>query len=79
MTDKRTYRSPGGRSLTDEDLDAIAADVATRDYDVGVLERRRRGRAPMGSGPAAVVPVRIDPEPGAAIAARAEADSRATS
>jgi len=29
---------------------------------VGILKKRRRGRPPMGSGPAEVVPVRIDPE-----------------
>lgn len=33
----------------------------------------------MGSGPADVVPVRIDPEPRAAIAARAEAEHTTTS
>ena len=45
------------------------------EYDVEELKtRRRRGRPPMGSGPAEVLPVRIDPELRAAIEARAEKD-----
>ena len=51
-----------------------AKDVEHKDYDVDALKARRRGRPLMGAGPADVVPVRIDPELRAAIAARAEAD-----
>lgn len=47
---------------------------AATDYDVESLKTRRRGRPAMGSGPAEVVPVRIDPELKAAIESRAEAD-----
>jgi hypothetical protein len=46
---------------------------------VGVLKRRRRGRPPMGSGPADVVPVSIDSELLAAIEARAETEHANTS
>ena len=49
------------------------------DYAVDVLKNRRRGRPPMGSGLADVVPVRIDPELLVAIEARAEADHATTS
>ncbi len=79
MTKPKTYRTRGGRTLTDEDLDAIAAEVEETDYDTSELKARRRGRPPMGSGPADIVPVRIDPELHAAIEARAQADHTTTS
>jgi uncharacterized protein (DUF4415 family) len=79
MSDPKTRRTRSGRTLTDEDLDTLAAEVEEADYDVESLKTRRRGRPPMGSGPADVVPVRIDPELRAAIEARAEADQTTTS
>ncbi len=68
-----------GLTLTDTDLDAIAEEVESTDFDVEALKTRRRGRPAMGSGPADVVPVRIDPELKAAIESRAEADHTTTS
>jgi hypothetical protein len=79
MTDPNTHRTRSGRTLTDEDIDAIAREVEETEYDVEALKTGRRGRPPMGSGPADVVPVRIDPELRAAIGARAEADHTTTS
>lgn len=79
MTDPKTHRTRSGRTLADEDFDAIATEVEKTDYDVEVLKTRRRGRPLMGSGPADVVPVRVDPELRAAIEARAEADHTTTS
>lgn len=73
------YKTKTGRTLTDADIDALAEEVETADYDVEELKTRRRGRPAMGSGPADVVPVRIDPELKAAIEARAEADHTTTS
>jgi hypothetical protein len=75
----KTYKTPARRSLTDTDLDAIADEVEHKVYDVGRLKARRRGRPAIGSGPAEVVPVRIDPELRAAIEARALADHITTS
>ncbi len=72
MTDSSTGRTDSSRTLTDEDLEALAAEVAEKDYDVDLLKTRRRGRPPIGSDSADVVPVRIDPELLAAIAARSE-------
>lgn len=69
-----TRRSKTGKALTDDELDAIAAQVEAADYDIQELKTRRRGRPAMGLGPADVVPVRIDPELKAAIEARAKAD-----
>lgn len=74
-----THTTKTGRVLTDTDLDAIANEVESTDYDVEALKNRRRGRPAMGSGPADVVPVRIDPELKAAIESRAEADHTSTS
>lgn len=79
MTDPKEHRTRTGRTLSDEEIDAIAREVEETDYDVEALKTRRRGRPPMGSGPADVVPVRIDPELRAAIEARAEADHTTTS
>lgn len=74
-----TYKTKTGRTLRDADIVALAEEVETTDYDVEELKSRRRGRPAMGSGPADVVPVRIDPELKAAIEARAEADHTTTS
>jgi hypothetical protein len=74
MTDDSPHRTRAGRTLTAEEIETLADEVAEKEYDVEVLRNRRRGRPPMGSGPADVVPVRIDPELQAAIEARAEAD-----
>jgi hypothetical protein len=79
MSDPKEHRTHTGRTLSDDDIDAIARDVEETDYDVEALKTRRRGRPTMGSGPADVVPVRIDPELRAAIEARAEADHTTTS
>ncbi len=79
MTKPKTYGTRSGRDLTDADIDAIADDVATKEYDVEALKARRRGRPPMGVGPAEVVPVRIDPALRAAIEAHAEAEHLTTS
>ena len=62
MTQPKTHRTRSGRILTDEEIDALSAEVAETDDDVEALKTRRRGRLAMGSGPADVVPVRIDPE-----------------
>lgn len=68
----RTHRTQTGRELTDEDIDRLADEVAATDYDVASIKRRRRGRPTLGDGPAEIVPVRLDPELGAALVERAE-------
>jgi len=79
MTDKNIHRTDSGRTLSDDELDRLAVEAEETDYEVEALKTRRRGRPPMGSGPADVVPVRIDPELRAAIEARAETDHTTTS
>ena len=79
MTDRKIHRTASGRVLADGDVDAIAAEVETAEFDVEVLKSRRRGRPMIGAAPAEVVPVRIDPELKAAIDARAVADETTAS
>ncbi len=62
----------GGVPVTDDLVDRLAAE-AEQGYDVGTL-RRRGGRPSLGSGPASVVPVRLDPQLKAALAARAKSE-----
>lgn len=66
-----------GRPVTDADIE-LMADEAEAGYEVEALARRG-GRPRMGSAPADVVPVRLDPELRAAVGARAEADHTTTS
>jgi hypothetical protein len=60
-----------GKPVSEADIQGWA-DEAERGYDVEQL--RRRGRRPMGDGPARVVPVRIDDALLAALTERAERD-----
>jgi hypothetical protein len=60
-----------GKPVTEQDIQAWA-DEAERGYDVEQL--RKRGRKPIGDGPAKVVPVRIDAPLLAALTERAERD-----
>lgn len=79
MTSRKVNRTASGQVLTDETIDAIAAQVEAAEFDVDLLRTRRRGRPMIGTSPAEVVPVRIDPELRAAIDARAAADETTTS
>jgi len=79
MSDNKTHRPASGHILSKDELEHLAVEVEETEYDVAELKARRRGRPPMGSGPADVVPVRIDPELKAAIEARAQADHTSVS
>lgn len=79
MSEPDAHKTKSGRILTDEEIEALSTEVEEAEYDVETLKTRRRGRPPIGSGPADVVPVRIDPELRAAIEARAETDQTTTS
>jgi hypothetical protein len=74
----RTYTTKTGRELTDADIEELA-DEAERGYDVDDLKRRRRGRPMLGSAPAEVVPVRMDPELKQAVEDRARDDDTTVS
>jgi len=64
-----------GKPVTEADIERMAAEAAS--YDIAEL-RPRGGRPSMGSEPAEVVPVRLDPELRAAVEARATADDTTT-
>ena len=66
-----------GIPLSDDDIQRLA-DEAEAGYDPSQL-RPRGGRPRMGSAPAEVVPVRLDPELRAAVEARATAERTTTS
>ncbi|MGH2990192.1 MAG: YlcI/YnfO family protein [Solirubrobacterales bacterium] len=76
---KRTYgKTTSGKEITDELVQKVA-DKAEAGYDVEERLRRRGGRPPIGSGPASVESVRLEPELREALAERAERDHETTS
>jgi hypothetical protein len=67
--------STSGRPIADAEVRRLA-DEAERGYDVDTLRARRgkRGRPALGSGPASVESVRLDPELRDQLTQRAKAD-----
>jgi hypothetical protein len=71
---KRSYgKTTSGKEITDELVEDLA-DKAEAGYDVDQTLRRRGGRPPIGSGPASVESVRLEPELREALAERAKRD-----
>jgi predicted HicB family RNase H-like nuclease len=58
---KKHGKLKDGTPVTKETVEALA-DEAERGYDVEQIQARRSGRPAMGSAPAAVESVRLDPE-----------------
>lgn len=75
---KKTYRMDSGEELTDEDIEKLAEELGHAEIDWSKVEVRR-GRPLLGSGPAEVVPVRLDPELRRAVRQRADDDGTTTS
>ena len=57
---QKTYRLKSGIVVNDSDIQRMAEDVATRDFDLSKFTRLP-GRPLMGKAVAEVVPVRIEP------------------
>lgn len=57
---QKTYRLKSGVIVNDSDIQRMADDVATRDFDLSKFTRLP-GRPLMGKAVAEVVPVRIEP------------------
>lgn len=76
---KKDYgKTATGKPITDE-MVAELAEKAEAGYDVEETLRRRPGRPPIGSAPATVESVRLEPELREALADRAEHDRETTS
>lgn len=74
MEDARRRRgTSGGKPITDEEIERLATE-AEEGYELARLNPRG-GRPRMGSEPAEVMPVRLDPVLRQALEERADADS----
>ena len=71
-------RTASGEPITDELVQKLA-DKAEAGYDVDEILRRRGGRPPLGSGPASVESVRLEPELRDALVERARRDDETPS
>jgi len=79
MTKKKSHgKAKSGVPITDELVEKLAAE-AKEGYDLEKTLRRRVGRPTLGSAPAAVESVRLDPELRQALTQRAQRDHEATS
>jgi hypothetical protein len=79
MAKKETRgKTASGKPITG-DLIKKLSERAEAGYDVDETLRRRPGRPTIGSGPASVESVRLDPELQEALAERAERDHEAAS
>lgn len=79
MAKKKKYgRTASGMPITDELVEELAG-KAEAGYDVEEMLRRRGGRPPIGSAPASVESVRLEPELREALLRRAERDRETTS
>jgi Ribbon-helix-helix protein, copG family len=73
----KNYKLKSGHTVTDSDIERMA-DEAERGYSPDQL-RRRRGRPLIGTAPATVRQVRLDPDLATAVEARAEAEHTSVS
>ena len=79
MARRKTHgKTASGKPITDE-LIAELAEKAEAGYDAEETLRRRPGRPPLGSAPASVESVRLEPELRDALSERAERDGETTS
>jgi hypothetical protein len=78
MTKKDLGQTRSGKPITDELVEKLAA-KADAGFDVEEILRRRGGRPTMGSSPASVESVRLDPELSDALRERAEREGRTNS
>lgn len=79
MVRKKTYgRTPDGTVITEELVEKLSRE-AEAGYNVDEILERRRGRPRMGSGPATVESVRLDPDLRDALGRRARRDEESTS
>lgn len=78
MAKKTHGKTASGKPITDDLIEKLA-EKAEAGYDVEETLRRRRGRPTIGSGPAQVESVRLEPELRDALVRRAKKDHEPTS
>jgi hypothetical protein len=79
MAKRKTHgKTASGKPITEEMVEKLAK-KAEAGYDVDETLRRRPGRPAIGSAPASVESVRLEPELQDALAKRAEHDAETTS
>jgi len=79
MAKRKTHgKTASGKPITDEMVDKLAK-KAEAGYDVEETLRRQPGRPAIGSAPASVESVRLEPELRDALAKRADRDDETTS
>lgn len=81
MSEEHTHgHTVRGRAIKDKYIERLAEE-AERGYDVDALRKRRgkRGRPTLGSSPAGVESVRLDPELRSELLARAQSEGTTTS
>jgi predicted HicB family RNase H-like nuclease len=81
MTEQPIHgHTKSGRPITDRDVEKLAAEAeAGYDLDTLIARRNKRGRPTIGSAPASVESVRLDPELRRQLLDRAEAEGTSTS
>jgi CRISPR-associated endonuclease/helicase Cas3 len=81
MTDERVYgHTRSGQPITDTIVRALAAEAeAGYDVDRLIARRPKRGRPALGSAPASVESVRLDPELRLELLQRARSEGTTTS
>ena len=81
MTEPRIYgHTRSGQPITDADIETLAAEAeAGYDVDQLIARRPKRGRPALGSSPASVESVRLDPELREELLERAQSEGTTTS
>jgi Ribbon-helix-helix protein, copG family len=81
MTEERVYgHTRSGQPITDTDVQALVAEAeAGYDVDRLIARRPKRGRPALGSSPASVESVRLDPELRLELLQRAQSEGTTTS
>ena len=76
MTKPRLHgHTKSGQAITDRDVETLAAEAeAGYDVDALIARRNKRGRPTIGTAPASVESVRLDPELRRQLLERAESD-----
>jgi CRISPR-associated endonuclease/helicase Cas3 len=81
MSEPRIHgHTKSGRAITDDDIEKLAAEAdAGYDTETLIARRNKRGRPTLGTAPASVESVRLDPELQRELLERARSEGSTTS